>query len=134
MRKRSCFAKAGHIERSFVWFWTDGFSCCAIVTHDIETSAGVAFCSQLMDLDESFGLKSSFQVVPEKRYTVSTQFLEELRKRGFESNIHDLNRVSKSFSKSCGVSASRGAHQSVRKRVSSRGLSLGRSLQKPRMV
>jgi hypothetical protein len=57
----------------------------------VETSSGVDFCSQLMDLDDSFGVKTSFQIVPEKRYTVSKSFLERIRGRGFEVNIHDLN-------------------------------------------
>jgi hypothetical protein len=61
------------------------------MTHDVETSAGVAFCQQLMDLDDSFGIKSSFQLVPEKRYEVSASLLETMRKRGFEINIHDFN-------------------------------------------
>jgi hypothetical protein len=61
------------------------------VTHDVETSAGLAFCPQLMDLDDSFGIKTSFQVVPERRYFVPQQFLENVRSRGFELNVQDLN-------------------------------------------
>jgi hypothetical protein len=75
----------------FIWFWPKGAQSCAMVTHDVETSSGVDFCSQLMDLDDSFGVKTSFQIVPEKRYTVSKSFLECIRARGFEVNIHDLN-------------------------------------------
>src|SRR5262249_13070209 len=47
----------------FVWFWPDGAPSCTIMTHDVETAAGLNFCSKLMDLDDSFGLKSSFQIV-----------------------------------------------------------------------
>jgi hypothetical protein len=75
----------------FVWFWPDGYSACAIVTHDIETKAGRDFCGQLIDMDQSFGIRSSFQVVPEKRYTVPQAFLDELRSRGCEVNLHGLN-------------------------------------------
>jgi hypothetical protein len=45
----------------------------------------------LMDLDESYGFKASFQVIPESRYEVPDEYVEEIRKRGFEFNIHDLN-------------------------------------------
>jgi hypothetical protein len=44
-----------------------------------------------MDLNDSFGIKSSFQIVPEERYAVSPSFLENIRSRGFEIDIHDLN-------------------------------------------
>ncbi len=74
----------------FIWFWPDGAPAAAIVTHDIETGIGRDFCPQLMDTDDEFGFKSSFQVVPEKRYEVPASFLEELHRRGFEVNVHDL--------------------------------------------
>ena len=74
----------------FIWFWPDGFSSCAIMTHDVEGELGRDFCPQLMDLDGSFGIRSSFQVVPENRYSVPTSFLDRIRNRGFEVNLHDL--------------------------------------------
>ena len=81
----------GTTEVPFVWFWPEGYSSCACVTHDVETTAGRDFCAQLMDLNDSYGIKTSFQVVPEKRYEVTPVFLDSIRKRGFEVNIHDLN-------------------------------------------
>jgi Polysaccharide deacetylase len=75
----------------FIWFWPDGAPSCLIMTHDVETRAGRDFTPQLMDLDESYGIKASFQVIPEKRYEVPDQYVREIRKRGFEFNIHDLN-------------------------------------------
>lgn len=75
----------------FIWFWPDGASSCAIMTHDVETSVGRDFCSTLMEIDDSFGIKASFQIIPEERYSVSRQFLHSIRERGFEVVIHDLN-------------------------------------------
>jgi len=69
-----------------------------MMTHDVEELAGRNLCSQLMDLDDSVGIKSSFQIVPEDRYPVSDGFLEEIRNRGFEINIHDLNHDGQLFS------------------------------------
>jgi hypothetical protein len=43
-----------------------------------------------MDMDDSFGFKSSFQIVPEERYPVEPAFLQTFRDRGFEINVHDL--------------------------------------------
>ena len=81
----------------FIWFWPDGFSSCATVTHDVETKTGRDFCGSLMDLDDSFGIKSSFQIVPEKRYEVPEAFLKTMRKRGFEINVHDYNHDGELF-------------------------------------
>ena len=74
----------------FIWFWPDNFGSCAIITHDVEDPDGKDFCGQLMDLDESFGFHSSFQVVPEDRYPVSKSYLNSMVSRGFEVNVHDL--------------------------------------------
>ena len=75
----------------FIWFWPEGAPSCAIMTHDVETAAGRDFCIQLMDINDSFGIKSAFQVVPEKRYGVPQDLLDAIRTRGFELNVHDLN-------------------------------------------
>jgi len=84
--------KACRLERiPFIWFWPEGSSSCAIMTHDVETLAGRNFCSSLMDLDSAYAIKSSFQVIPEQRYSVPVSFLDEIRSRGFEINVHDLN-------------------------------------------
>ncbi len=80
---------ASHVP--FIWFWPEGKSACALMTHDIETKTGRDFCSTLMDIDDAYGIKASMQVVPEERYPVSAEFLESLRSRGFEVVIHDLN-------------------------------------------
>ena len=84
--------KAGGVQRlPFIWFWPKGAPSCAILTHDVETAAGVDFCPQLMDLNDSFDIKASFQIVPERRYAVEESFLDSIRRSGFEINIHDLN-------------------------------------------
>lgn len=82
---------AGANRVPFVWFWPDGASSGLIMTHDVETSVGRNFTSQLMDLDDAYGFKASFQVIPETRYDVSDEYVCEIRSRGFEFNIHDLN-------------------------------------------
>jgi hypothetical protein len=75
----------------FIWFWPQGALSCLIMTHDVETSAGRDFTSELMDLDDSYGIKASFQIIPEKRYEVPDEYICEIRSREGEVNIHDLN-------------------------------------------
>lgn len=83
--------EAGGIERvPFIWFWPQGASNCLIMTHDVETTAGRDFTPNLMDLDESYGVKASFQVIPEKRYEVPDEYVHQIQSRGFEVNVHDL--------------------------------------------
>lgn len=94
---RTALEFTGVARIPFVWFWPDGFSSCAIVTHDVETEAGRAFCPRLMDLNDRFEVKTSFQVVPEQRYQVTPAFLDSIRSRGFEVNVHDLNHDGRLF-------------------------------------
>lgn len=81
----------------FIWFWPQGHNACAVVTHDVETTAGRDFTGQLMDIDQSYGILTSFQVVPEKRYTVPPEYLDSIRQRGFELNIHGLDHEGNLF-------------------------------------
>lgn len=78
------------LEVPFIWFWPEGRSGCAIMTHDVESAAGLQFVSRLMDMNDSFSIKSSFQLIPNARYLVTPQILDLIRARGFEVNVHDL--------------------------------------------
>jgi hypothetical protein len=75
----------------FIWFWPGGATSCVVMTHDVEGRPGFDFCRGLMDIDEAYGIKASFQLVPEDRYKVSDDLLREIRDRGFEVNVQDLN-------------------------------------------
>ena len=90
--------QAKGVERvPFVWFWPDGARGCVTITHDVETAAGRDFCGELMDLDDSAGIKASFQIVPEKRYAVTPELLDSIRNRGFEIGVQDLNHDGRLF-------------------------------------
>lgn len=81
----------GGTTTPFISFWPNGVRSCAIITHDVETATGLAYCSNLMNTNDLFGIKSSFQLVPEERYEVTDEVLKHIRDRGFEINVHDLN-------------------------------------------
>jgi hypothetical protein len=84
--------RCGAIDRvPFIWFWPGGAPAGAILTHDIESASGRDFCGRLMDIDDEYGLKASFQVVPERRYDEVDALCSTIRQRGFEVNVHDLN-------------------------------------------
>jgi hypothetical protein len=81
----------------FIWFWPDGATVCQMMTHDVEGVAGRDRCADMMDVDDSFGIKASFQIVPEERYAISPKSLAFMRDRGFEVAIQDLNHDGRLF-------------------------------------
>lgn len=84
--------KAKRVDRiPFVWFWPQAAKSCVVMTHDVESQKGYGFCRDLMDMDDAHGIKASFQLVPEGSYEVSQSMIWEIRDRGFEVNIQDLN-------------------------------------------
>jgi hypothetical protein len=85
-------------EIPFIWFWPEGNQACVMMTHDIEGTAGLKFSDQLMSIDESFGIRSAFQLVPEERYARQPGSLQRFTQRGFEVNVHDLNHDGTLFS------------------------------------
>jgi hypothetical protein len=90
--------KAQDLKRiPFIWFWPDGAPSSAIMTHDVETAQGRDWCGTLMDIDDAYGIKSCFEVVPEQRYDVPQAFLDSITRRGFEVAVHDLNHDGRLF-------------------------------------
>ena len=81
----------------FVWFWPDGARSCVTMTHDVETEAGRDYCSELMNVDDAFGVKAAFGIVPEERYEVPPSLLDAIRNRGFEIAVQDLNHDGRLF-------------------------------------
>ena len=88
---RALIETSGAKAVPFIWFWPKGAPNCLIMTHDVETRAGRDFTPALMDIDDSYGIKASFQVIPETRYEVQQGYVQNIRRRGFEFNVHDLN-------------------------------------------
>jgi hypothetical protein len=90
--------KAKGVDRvPFVWFWPDGARSCVLLAHDVEEERGLDFCTELMNIDDSFQIKASFHLVPEERYKISAALVQTIRDRGFEVDIHDLNHDGQLF-------------------------------------
>lgn len=92
-----CLAELPTASLPFIWFWPEGKQACAVMTHDVETSLGRDFTDRIMDVDDSYGIKGSFQVVPERRYEVPRSYLDQIDRRGFEVNVQDLNHDGRLF-------------------------------------
>ena len=96
---RLLMEKSGKKKVPFIWFWPEGAPNCLMMTHDVETSAGRDFTPQLIDLDASYGIKASYQVVPEQRYEVSDEYVNRIRTSGCEVNVHDLSHDGQLYDK-----------------------------------
>jgi len=70
--------------------WPEGKKFAFVLTHDVESKAGLGKCRPLMQLETELGFRSSFNFVPEGEYSVPADLREELTANGFEVGIHDL--------------------------------------------
>jgi glycosyltransferase involved in cell wall biosynthesis len=70
--------------------WPDHKKFALVLTHDVESVAGLRKCHDLMQLEAELGFRSSFNFVPEGDYQVPTELRNELAREGFEIGIHDL--------------------------------------------
>lgn len=90
--------QTGNTKRiPFIWFWPHGARGCVVMTHDVEAAPGRDTCAALMDIDDSFGIKASFQLVPHGEYEVSCDLRDLIRTRGFEVALQDFNHDGRLF-------------------------------------
>jgi glycosyltransferase involved in cell wall biosynthesis len=78
--------------------WPNGVKFAFVLTHDVEGPEGLAKCRQLAELEISFGVRSSFNFVPEGSYSVPNDLIDWLTDNGFEVGVHDLHHDGKLFS------------------------------------
>jgi glycosyltransferase involved in cell wall biosynthesis len=78
--------------------WPEGRKFAFVLTHDVESRAGLANCRSLVQLEMELGFRSSFNFVPEGSYQVPAELREELTANGFEVGIHDLKHDGHLFS------------------------------------
>jgi len=76
--------------------WPDNKKIALVLSHDVDTHKGQDKCYQLMEIEESLGFRSAFNIVPEK-YRVSRKLINDLKNRGFEVGVHGLNHDGKLF-------------------------------------
>jgi hypothetical protein len=77
--------------------WPKGKKFALVLTHDVESAAGLRKCRELMRLELELGFRSSFNFVPEGDYRVPRELREELTQNGFEVGIHDLKHDGRLF-------------------------------------
>jgi peptidoglycan/xylan/chitin deacetylase (PgdA/CDA1 family) len=73
----------------FSWFWPEGATGAAILTHDVESAAGLQNAIAVADVEQERKLRSSFNIVGDW-YRIDWGIVAELRARGFEIGVHGL--------------------------------------------
>ncbi len=71
--------------------WPEGKQFAVVLTHDIESEAGLGRVRRLAELEMQLGFRSSFNFIPEGSYQVPKDLLDWLRANGFEVGVHDLH-------------------------------------------
>lgn len=71
--------------------WPEGKKFAFVLTHDVESSAGMKNLKKLAELEMGLGLRASFNFVPEGDYVVPSELRSWLVERGFEIGVHDLH-------------------------------------------
>jgi hypothetical protein len=69
--------------------WPDGYRWAFVLTHDVELTLGYEHLDPVLDLERSYGLRSSWNFVP-RRYPIDDARLRELADGGFEVGVHGL--------------------------------------------
>src|ERR1700704_1224969 len=77
--------------------WPNGKKFAVVLTHDVESEAGLHKCRDLMRPDSELGFRSSFNFIPEGNYQVPAELRNELARNGFEVGIHDLKHDGRLF-------------------------------------
>jgi len=77
--------------------WPDGKRFALVLTHDVEGTRGLGRVEQLMNLEASRGLRSSFNFVPEWEYRVPDSLRHTMEQRGFEAGVHGLKHDGKLY-------------------------------------
>ncbi|MBL9135627.1 MAG: glycosyltransferase, partial [Verrucomicrobiales bacterium] len=70
--------------------WPNGKRFAVVLTHDVESLAGIDQSDALAQLEEKAGFRSSFNFVPIGNYQTPPSLRQRLQDRGFEIGVHDL--------------------------------------------
>ncbi len=76
--------------------WDDGVVSPLVLTHDVESFEGLKFVWKVIEMEEKYGFRSSFNVVP-FLYDVPDEILSLIREKGFEVGVHGYNHDGKDY-------------------------------------
>ncbi len=107
-------------ELRFRWFWPGRARAALILTHDVESAAGLRNSIRVADLEEARGLRSSFNIVADE-YPIDWGIVGELRDRGFELGVHGVHHDRSMFASRAGFDAQQPALRRMVERLGAEG-------------
>ncbi len=84
-------------ETGYDALYKNGSDCAIVLTHDVEGEEGFKFIPDVIELEEKYGFKSSWNIVPYK-YSIDEGIIDEIKNNGHELGIHGYNHDGKLFS------------------------------------
>jgi len=87
IKKEACAAFPA--STPFIWFWPDGKKFSFVITHDVETEAGIKMIPRICGMEKELGFRSAWYFVPEK-YRVDPALIATLKAEDFEVGLHGL--------------------------------------------
>ncbi len=67
--------------------WPEGKRYCVVLSHDVDTEHGIAFMPRIVDLERSFGLSSSWNIVGDL-FAPNRRTLDAVYEQGCEIGLH----------------------------------------------
>jgi peptidoglycan/xylan/chitin deacetylase (PgdA/CDA1 family) len=77
-------------------FWPNGAKSCLVITHDVEFQTRWDQISNIISLEQKYGVRSAWNFVPE-RYQVDHRILQKLQAEGYEIGVHGLKHDGRLF-------------------------------------
>lgn len=71
--------------------WPNSKDFAVVFTHDVESRGGLGKVRELAEIEIAYGLRSSFNFIPEGTYNDPAELRKWLEEKGFEVGVHDLN-------------------------------------------
>jgi peptidoglycan/xylan/chitin deacetylase (PgdA/CDA1 family) len=86
----------GSIDNFFMNLYPENKKCAIILTHDVEEKVGFKFIPKVIELEEKYGFKSSWNIVPYK-YKIDTGIIKLIKDSRHEIGIHGYNHDGKLY-------------------------------------
>lgn len=76
--------------------YPSAFQSALVLTHDVEGKAGLRFIPKVIELEEKYGFKSSWNIIPYK-YKIDSGIIDLIKESGHEVGIHGYNHDGKLY-------------------------------------
>ena len=79
----------GREDGCYVGFWPKDYERCIVLTHDVESRAGLSRMAKMAEIECKYGFRSAWNI-PLGQFRIDWSALETMRREGFELGAHGL--------------------------------------------